>query len=69
MTRTGTVRMRLGGHPRPDSLCDAIDTLLDTGVVVSGTIRIRVADIDLIYVAVELMASSWDTAKGVVEGQ
>ncbi len=67
MTPTGTVRMRVGGHQRPDSLCDAIDTLLDTGVVVSGTIRIRVADVDLIYVALEVMASSWDIARGIEE--
>ncbi len=69
MTRPGTVRLRLGMNQRRDSLCDAVDTLLDTGVVVSGTLRIRVADVDLIYVALELMASSWDTAKGLEEGK
>jgi hypothetical protein len=47
--------------PAP-SLCDALDQLLDTGVVVSGELRVKVADIDLLYVALELVACSHETA-------
>ena len=67
MTRPGAVRMRLGMTERRASLCDALDTLLDTGVVVAGEIRIRVADVDLICVNLELVAGSWDTVQGLKE--
>ncbi|MBI4612505.1 MAG: gas vesicle protein [Planctomycetes bacterium] len=57
------VRLRVGPG-KSASLCDALDSLLDTGAVVSGDLRIRVADVDLIYVALELVACSWETAMG-----
>lgn len=46
------------------SLCDVLDGLLDTGIVVSGEIIVSVAGIDLLYVALELVACSWETAVG-----
>lgn len=43
------------------SLCDALDQLLDTGVVVAGELTIKVADVELLYVALELVAGSWES--------
>ena len=57
------VRLRMHvPAPRPrTSLCDALDKLLDTGVVVAGELTIKVADVELLYVAVELVAGSWES--------
>jgi hypothetical protein len=49
------------------SLCDALDSLLDTGVVVAGELTIKVADVELLYVAVELAAGSWVSLRGFRE--
>ncbi|MBI2565814.1 MAG: gas vesicle protein [Candidatus Schekmanbacteria bacterium] len=50
--------------PEGASLCDALDRLLETGVVVSGSIAIKVADVELLYIGLQLVACSWDTARG-----
>ena len=39
--------------------------LLDTGVVVTGELIIKVADVELLYVAVELAAGSWESMRRV----
>ncbi len=64
MTRPARVRLRVPIAPgaAPQSLCATLDQLLDTGIVAAGEIRIRVADVDLLYVALEVVACSWDTA-------
>jgi len=49
--------------PPRQSLCDALDQLLDTGVVVGGELIVKVADVDLLYVALELVACSYDKAR------
>lgn len=45
------------------SLCEALDRLLNKGAVVSGDITISVAGVDLVYLGLELVLSSVDTAR------
>lgn len=59
------VRLRMCVPAPRSSLCDALDTLLDTGIVVTGELIIKVADVELLYVAVELAAGSWESMRRV----
>lgn len=43
------------------SLCEAIDRLLNKGAVLTGEIVISVADIDLLYLGVNLILASVET--------
>jgi len=43
-------------------LCETLDRVLNTGVVVVGEIVISVADIDLIYLGMNLTLTSVETA-------
>jgi len=45
------------------SLCEALDRVLNKGVVVVGEVMISVANIDLIYLGLQLILSSLDTAR------
>lgn len=45
------------------SLCETLDRLLNTGVVVAGDVVISVADIELIYLNLRLMLSSVETVR------
>lgn len=45
------------------SLCEALDRLLDTGVVAHGDVVISVADVDLVYLGLRLLLSSVETAR------
>ena len=40
------------------SLCEVLDRVLNTGVVVVGEVVISVADIDLIYLNLQLLLTS-----------
>lgn len=40
------------------TLCDLLDRLLYTGVVVRGDVTISVADVDLVYLQVNLLLTS-----------
>jgi hypothetical protein len=44
------------------SLCETLDRVLNKGVVVVGEVVISVADIDLIYLNLQLMLTSVETA-------
>ncbi len=44
------------------SLCEALDSVLNTGVVAMGEIVISVAGIDLIYLNLNLLLTSVETA-------
>jgi hypothetical protein len=44
------------------SLCEALDRMLNKGVVVAGEVVISVADIDLIYLNLQLLLTSVETA-------
>lgn len=65
------------GEFRPDlslvdtqrvSLCEALNRILNKGVVVVGEATISVADIDLIYVGLQLVVTSIETARGSANG-
>jgi hypothetical protein len=58
------------GEPRdcPDemqriSLCEALDRILNKGAVVSGELTIAVANVDLLYLSLQLVITSVETAK------
>ena len=52
---------RIDNHERV-SLCEALDRMLNTGVVVAGEVVISVADVDLIYLNLQLLLTSIETA-------
>ncbi len=45
------------------SLCDLLDRVLNMGVVATGEIIISVAGVDLIYLNLQLLLSSVETAR------
>ena len=47
------------------SLCEVLDRVLNTGVVVVGEVVISVADVDLIYLGLQLTLTSVETANGL----
>ncbi len=44
-------------------LCEVLDRVLNKGVVVAGDLTISVADIDLIYLGLELVLTSVEAAR------
>lgn len=48
--------------PERMSLCETLDRVLNKGAVVSGEILISVADIDLLYLGVQITLTSVETA-------
>jgi hypothetical protein len=63
--RKARLRIQLPAVQPRASLCDTLDQLLDTGVVVAGELFVKVADVELLYVALELVACSYDKAARV----
>jgi hypothetical protein len=49
------------------SLCEALDRVLNKGAVLIGEIRISVANVDLIYLGLQLVLTSIETAREVIE--
>ena len=47
------------------SLCEALDRVLNKGAVVVGEVTISAADIDLIYLGLQVVLSSIETARGL----
>ena len=45
------------------SLCEALDRILNKGAVVVGDVMISVADIDLIYLGLQVILTSVETAR------
>jgi hypothetical protein len=45
------------------TLLGVLDRLLDTGVVVSGDLRVSVAGVDLLFVGVKVLLASIETAE------
>jgi hypothetical protein len=45
------------------SLCEALDRILNKGAVVVGEVTISVANIDLIYLGLQLVVTSIETAR------
>ena len=52
------------GFSEERSLCELLDRVLNTGVVVVGEIVISVAGVDLIYLNLQLLLTSVETARG-----
>jgi gas vesicle structural protein len=48
------------------SLCEALDRVLNKGAVLVGEVTISVADIDLIYLGLQLVLSSIETARKTI---
>lgn len=61
--------MRAGGNsvigraPRPESLADVLERVLDKGVVVVGDIGVSLLDIELLTLKIRLLIASADTAQ------
>ena len=51
------------GEQEHVSLCETLDRVLNKGVVVAGEVVISVADVDLIYLGLQLVLASVDTAR------
>lgn len=52
------------GTAAPASLCDALDRLLSTGVVVVADATLTVADIDLLRLQCQIVLSSVEESRG-----
>ena len=50
------------------SLCEALDRILHKGAVLFGEVMISVADIDLVYVGLQVILASMETARGCQPG-
>lgn len=48
------------------SLCEVLDRILNKGAVVVGDVTISVANIDLIYLGLQLLVTSIETARKTV---
>lgn len=46
------------------TLCEVLDRVLNKGAVVVGDVTISVANIDLLYLGVQLILTSIETARG-----
>lgn len=49
--------------PRPESLADVLERVLDKGIVVVGDIQVRLLDIELLTIKLRLMIASVDRAR------
>lgn len=48
------------------TLCEVLDRVLNKGAVVVGDVTISVANIDLLYLGVQLILTSIETARGTI---
>jgi len=48
-----------------DSLADVLERVLDRGLVITGDIRIKLADIELLTINIRLLIASVDKAKEI----
>ena len=54
--------------PERASLCEALDRVLNKGAVVVGEVTISVADIDLVYLGLQVVLTSIETARRLATG-
>lgn len=52
-------------HEEHISLCETLDRVLNKGVVIVGEVIISVADIDLVYLGLQLVLTSVETAQRI----
>jgi hypothetical protein len=50
-------------RPRPDSLADILERVLDKGIIIAGDIRVNLLDIELLTVKIRLLVVSVDKAE------
>jgi hypothetical protein len=50
------------------SLCEALDRILNKGAVLFGEVMLSVADIDLVYLGLQVILASMETARGFRPG-
>jgi hypothetical protein len=55
-------------HKKEVSLCEALDRILNKGAVLFGEVVISVADIDLVYLGLQVILASMGTARGLPPG-
>lgn len=60
--------MRIAHAERQVSLCEVLDRVLNKGVVLTGELIISVADIELLYVGINLLISSVETLLETMDG-
>ena len=48
--------------------CEALDRILNKGAVLFGEVMISVADIDLVYLGLQVILASMETARGLKPG-
>ena len=53
---------------REVSLCEALDRILTKGAVLYGEVMLSVADVDLVYLGLQVILSSVETARGLQPG-
>lgn len=51
------------------ALSELLDRVLNKGVVITGDLTISIADVDLIYIGLKVLASSVETAVRLRSGQ
>ncbi|MFI5329791.1 MAG: gas vesicle protein [Desulfobaccales bacterium] len=61
------VSAALSDH-REVSLCEALDRILTKGAVLYGEVMLSVADVDLVYLGLQVILSSVETARGLQPG-
>ncbi len=49
------------------TLCDVLDRILNKGTVVVGHATISVADVDLLYLGLQVVLTSVETAQAVID--
>jgi hypothetical protein len=50
-------------RPRPDSLADLLERVLDKGIIIAGDIRVNLLDIELLTIKIRLLIVSVDKAQ------
>ncbi|GAA3819482.1 gas vesicle protein [Nocardioides panacisoli] len=50
-------------QPRPASLADVLDRVLDKGIVIAGDIQVNLLDIELLTIKIRLLVASVDRAQ------
>ncbi|MCX5893998.1 MAG: gas vesicle protein [Deltaproteobacteria bacterium] len=53
---------------REVSLCEVLDRILTKGAVIYGEVMLSVADVDLVYLGLQVILSSVETARGLQPG-
>jgi hypothetical protein len=61
-----TCRPRPRGFERPATLSEVLDRVLNKGAVVTGEVVISVAGVDLLYLGLNVVLTSVETARKVI---